>query len=414
MSSVVIVGAGHAGVQVADTLRAMNFGGSIILLGEDPAVPYQRPLLSKDFVSEQEAKPLPLRAEKFYTEARIELRTGVRVIEIERSHHRLRLDDGTAIPYSNLVLATGAANRPLDIEGTSLSGVHSLRTLGDAEALRADLSTSRSVVVVGAGFIGLEFAAAAHKRGIRVTVLESGERPMSRAVSTEMSSYIAGAHRRLGTDLRLGEGLVGLAGRNGRVRAVVSTRGREYPADLVILGVGVVPRDELARSAGLEVENGILVDHLLRTGDPAIYAVGDCASRPDATGTGRVRIESAPNAIDQGRHVAKTILGEAEPYASLPLFWSHQGPLRLQIAGLATSSDRSVVCGDMEQSRFSVFRFRKDCLVAVESINHPADHMSARTALGLDRHPTPDEVAEPGFCLKDHVKQRVRQHPAPS
>ena len=276
-----VVGAGQAGVQVADSLRLGGFGGAITVVGDEPAVPYERPPLSKDYLAE-EGDPIapPLRRESFFAEQRISLRTGVTVTRIDRGNRIVVLDDGGTLSWSSLVLATGAANRRLPVPGTDLAGVHELRTLADAEALRRALGTVRSAVVVGAGFIGLEFAAAARKRGIDVTVLEAADRPLARAVSPAMADHLAGAHRRMGTDLRLGEGLAALAGRGRSVAAAVGTSGREYPADLVVLAVGVRPRDELAREAGLVVDDGIVVDERLRTTDPDIYAVGDCASAP--------------------------------------------------------------------------------------------------------------------------------------
>jgi 3-phenylpropionate/trans-cinnamate dioxygenase ferredoxin reductase subunit len=258
--------------------------------------------------------------------------------------------------------------------------------------------------VVGAGFIGLEFAAVAVKRGVAVTVLEAAARPMGRGLSPQMSDYFTGAHLRMGTDLRLGEGLAALRGASGTVTAAVGSSGLEYPADLVVLGVGVRPCDELARGAGLAVDNGIAVDAQLRTSDPDIYAVGDCASFPgDASGR-RLRLESVQNAVDQGRHVASAILGSAAPYAEVPWFWSNQGPLRLQIAGLVSPGDSTVLAGDEAGGRFSVFCFRNGRLVAVESLNRPADHMAARRVLAAGDLPTPEQVADPAFSLKDHAK----------
>ena len=324
---VVVVGAGQAGVQVADSLRLGGFGGSITVVGDEPAVPYERPPLSKDYLAE-EGDPIapPLRRESFFAEQRISLRTGVAVTRIDRGNRIVVLDDDGTLSWSSLVLATGAANRRLPVPGTDLAGVHELRTLADAEALRRALGTARSAVVVGAGFIGLEFAAAARKRGIDVTVLEAADRPLARAVSPAMADHLAGAHRRMGTDLRLGEGLAALAGRGRSVAAAVGTSGREYPADLVVLAVGVRPRDELAREAGLVVDDGIIVDERLRTTDPDIYAVGDCASAPRERSGARLRLESVQNATDQGRRAADAIISGSTRNPEVPWFWSNQGP----------------------------------------------------------------------------------------
>lgn len=400
---VVVVGAGQAGVQVADSLRAGGFEGAVALLGEETALPYQRPPLSKDYLApDGDPAPLPLRPAPFFDQQRIDFRPGVRVTAIDRTSRVVALDDGRTLSYTALVLATGAAARRLAVPGHDLAGVHELRTLHDAEQLRAELAEARSAVVVGAGFIGLEFAAAARKQGVTVTVLEAAERPLSRALSSTMASHLAAAHRDMGTDLRLGEGLAALVGRHGRVVSAVGTSGAEHPADLVLVGVGARPRDELATQAQLAVADGILVDARLRTSDPAVYAVGDCAAFPGATGE-RVRLESVQNATDQARHVAEMILGGASDYAPVPWFWSHQGPLRLQIAGLRQPGDATVVSGDVRGGRFSVYCFRDGELVAVESLNRPADHTAARRVLPTKQLPTPAQVARPGFSLKDHA-----------
>ncbi len=292
-----------------------------------------------------------MRPEKFFTTNDVDARLGVHVTSIDRAARTVALDDGTTLAYSKLVLATGAANRELAVPGADLAGIHGLRTLTDAQALHARLDAVRSVVVIGAGFIGLEFAAAARARGLDVTVLEYADRPMGRALTPVMSGFFADAHQRLGVTLRLGEGIASFDGDDGHVTAAVSTTGQRYPADLVLVGVGVTPRTELAAAAGLEVENGIVVDGSLRTSDPDIYALGDCASFPNAHAGTRTRLESVQNATDQARHAARAIVGTsaqlaAEPgsrsggesngYSDLPWFWSNQGPLRLQIAGLVS------------------------------------------------------------------------------
>ncbi len=401
-----VVGAGQAGIQVADSLRLGGFGGAITVVGDEPAVPYERPPLSKDYLAEA-GDPIapPLRRESFFAEQRISLRTGVAVTRIDRGNRIVVLDDGGTLSWSSLVLATGAANRRLPVPGTDLAGVHELRTLADAEALRRALGTARSAVVVGAGFIGLEFAAAARKRGIDVTVLEAADLPLARGVSPAMADHLAGAHRRMGTDLRLGEGLAALAGRGRSVAAAVGTSGREYPADLVVLAVGVRPRDELAREAGLVVDDGIVVDEHLRTTDPDIYAVGDCASAPAEGAGARLRLESVQNATDQGRRAADAIISGSTRNAEVPWFWSNQGPLRLQIAGVRRPGDSTVVTGDVASGRFSVFCYRDARLVAVESLNKPADHVAARRVLATDDRPTAEQVADPDFSLKTHVHQ---------
>jgi 3-phenylpropionate/trans-cinnamate dioxygenase ferredoxin reductase subunit len=310
--------------------------------------------------------------------------------------------------YDVLVLATGAANRPLRVPGAGLAGIHGLRTVADADALRADLVRCRSVLVVGAGFVGLEFAAAARRHGLPVTVLEAADRPLARALSPETADHVAAAHRRAGTDLRLGETVAGFVGDGGHVRGAVSTTGARYRADLVLVGVGAVPRVELAAASGLPVSDGIVVDENLRTADPAVYAVGDCASHPDVhTGT-RLRLESVQNATDQARHVAAVILGADRAYDALPWFWSHQGEVKLQIAGLRLPGDESVVLGDPATGGFSVCCYREGRLAAVESVNRPADHAAARRLLESGRSPQPEQLRDPDFSLKAFAREGAR------
>jgi 3-phenylpropionate/trans-cinnamate dioxygenase ferredoxin reductase component len=271
MDRVVIIGAGQAGVQAADSLRGGGYGGEITLVGAETAAPYQRPPLSKDYLlPDHVAEPLGLRGPSFYDQHRIDLRCGVTATAVDAASHAVSLSSGETLPYGSLVLATGAANRRLPVDGADLEGVHDLRTLDDAERLARALAGARRAVVVGAGFIGLEFAAAARRHGVAVTVLEAGERAMGRALSPVMSRHCEAAHRAMGSDVRLGEGLVGFSGVAGHVSAATSNAGAEYPCDLVVLAVGVKPRVELAETAGLLVDDGIVVDEHLRTTAPDI------------------------------------------------------------------------------------------------------------------------------------------------
>jgi len=414
---VVIVGGGQAGLQAADSLRAGGYAGTIDIVADEPGTPYQRPPLSKDYlVPGKDAAPLPLRGPGFLAAKDIVLHDGVAAVAIERGGRHVVLADGRRLGYDHLVLATGAANRRLTCDGADLPGIHGLKTLPDAEALNAELPAARSVVVVGAGFIGLEFAAAARSHGAEVTVLEFAPRPMGRALTAVTADWFAASHARTGVRLRLNEGIERFeAGPDGRVAAAVSTAGERYAADLVVVGIGVVPNDQLAAAAGLETANGIVVDETLRTSDPAVLAVGDCASFPSVhTGT-RIRLESVQNATDQGRHAAGTIMGSTimagtntgspEAYRDLPWFWSAQGSLRLQIAGLSAPGDRTVVTGDPEAGKFSVLCYRDGLLAAVESVDQPGEHIAARKLLAAGRGPGPDEAAAEGFNLKAFARQ---------
>ena len=407
--NIVIVGNGQAGIQLVDSLRKEGYAGTITVIGEETHFPYQRPPLSKDFMAaDKEPKPLPLRAEKFFTDNDVDSRLGVRVTAIDRAGHTVSLSDGSRVGYTTLVLATGAANRELNVPGSGLEGIYGLRTLADAEAVHARLDTVRSVVVIGAGFIGLEFAAAARKRGLDVTVLEYADRPMARALSPVMGNWFARAHRDMGVDLRLGEGIASFTGDDsGHVAAAVSTTGDTYPADMVLVGIGVIPRTELAEQTGLAVANGITVDSAMRTDDEDIYALGDCANYPSHHAEARTRLESVQNATDQARHTAKSILDTHDggrDYTELPWFWSTQGDLRLQIAGIAHPEDETVLRGNPDDGKFSVFCFRSGRLVAVESVNQPADHMAARRVLSQGRTLTPEQAADPEFDFKTYSK----------
>jgi 3-phenylpropionate/trans-cinnamate dioxygenase ferredoxin reductase component len=376
---IVIVGNGQAGIQLIDSLRREGFAGPVTVVGEEEHFPYQRPPLSKDYMAaDKAASPLPLRAEKFFAENDVDSRLGVQVTSIDRSGHTVSLSDGSSVGYSKLVLATGAANRELTVPGSEAEGIYGLRTLADAEAVQAQLEKVHTVVVIGAGFIGLEFAAAARKRGLAVTVLEYADRPMARALSPVTSAWFAEAHR-----------------------------GRTYPADLVLVGIGVIPRTELAEAAGLAVANGILVDSAMRTEDPDIFALGDCANYPSHHAETRTRLESVQNATDQARHTAKSILGrhgDAEHYRELPWFWSNQGDLRLQIAGIVQPGDETVLRGDPATGKFSVFCYRKGRLAAVESVNQPSDHMAARRLLAQERSLPPEQAADLSFDFKAYSK----------
>ncbi|MFJ2146958.1 NAD(P)/FAD-dependent oxidoreductase [Glutamicibacter sp. NPDC087831] len=394
--SILIIGAGHAGVQLAETLREHGHAGAITLVDQGAQQPYQRPPLSKDFVaSAQEPEVLPLRSEDFYAQQRIELLTGARATAVDRAARTVTLSDGQQRGYDRLVFATGARNRVLSCPGAEDPRVIGLRTLQDAEILRRQLDGAQRVVVAGAGFIGLEFAASARARGIDVTVLHSAPRVLNRSVSAQLSNWFTQAHRGDGIELRLGEGVQSIDVQEDLL--VQSSAGESCRADLVVYGIGVLPNIELAEASGLECENGILVDAALRTSDERVYAVGDCAN-VGRDGT-RVRLESVQNAADQARSLARTLCGEPTAYSEIAWFWSIQGRHRLQIAGLAEPTDSSVLLGDPGSEKFSIARLRDGQLVAVESINRPADHAAARKLLARGERITEAMLA--GASLKD-------------
>ena len=408
---VVVVGAGQGGFQVAASLRDGGFAGRIRLIGDEPGLPYQRPPLSKAYLSGKSDRiALNLRAEAFFTQAAIEVLSGQTVTEIDRAKRAVRLANGEAISYGHLVLATGARNRPLPVPGSDLAGVLQLRSAGDADLLRQHLPDISRLVIVGAGFIGLEIAATASARGIEVTVIEATSRPMSRAISEAMSAFFRKIHEGLGARFLFNTVVTRIDGDAGRATAVETADGQRFGADLVVVGVGVLPNVELAAEAGLAIENGIVVDEHLLTTDPSISAIGDCAAflQPFAGGL-RGRVESVQNAVDQARCVAARLVGSPRPYRAVPWFWSDQGPYKLQIAGMSTPHDLSVVRGDAESGAFSVFCFRNGGLVGVESVNKPADHMVARKLITSGTPITPQEAADTAFDLK----ARAAEAPAP-
>ncbi|MFD7612817.1 NAD(P)/FAD-dependent oxidoreductase [Streptomyces sp. NPDC059828] len=403
---VVVVGAGQAGSDTAAALRARGYDGHVVLVGDELPVPYQRPPLSKAYLAGK-AGPgeLELRPEDFYAAQDIERVSGDRVTSLDREASRVVLASGRTLPYDRLVLATGARPRPLPVPGTGLAGVLSLRSLADADVLRRELSGAANLVVVGAGFIGMELAATATGLGVRTTVVEAGTRIMGRAVTPAVSDFLAAEHAERGVRILLGTEVTGLDGdREGHVRVVELNDGRRIAADVVVVGIGVLPAVDLAADAGLDVGDGVIVDTSLRTSDPAVYAIGDCARFPTpyAPPTSRLlRLESVQNASDQARCVAAALCGEPVPYTAVPWFWTEQYDLRVQMAGITGGHDRTVTVGDPAGRRFSVLCFRGDRLVGTESVNRPADHMITRRLLASDTPgPSPDEAARPDFDFK--------------
>ncbi|MEZ5670144.1 MAG: FAD-dependent oxidoreductase [Alphaproteobacteria bacterium] len=403
--SVVIVGAGQGGAQVAASLREEGYDGAIALVGAEPGLPYQRPPLSKAFLKTPlERDALMLRNAAFFLDQRIDLIAGRRVAAIDRAVRRVTLDDGGSRAFDHLILATGARNRRPPIEGIDAAGVLDLRTVDDAEALRARLDDGGRLLVIGGGFIGLEVAATARQRGLDVVVFEALPRLMARAVSPAMSAHFLDLHRRLGVDVRLGAKVARIRADAGRATAVETADGAIEGGDAVLVAVGVAPCDELAAAAGLTCDNGIVVDRLLQTEDPGVSALGDCAAFDSPWGVGRVRLESVQNAVDHAKCIARRLVGRPEPYAAVPWFWTDQADAKLQIAGLTAGADRTVAQRGDDAGRLSVFCFSGDRFVGVESVNRPADHIAARKALGFECGLTADLAAAEGFSLAAYLK----------
>jgi 3-phenylpropionate/trans-cinnamate dioxygenase ferredoxin reductase subunit len=405
--AVVIVGAGHSGVQLAASLREEGFSDKIVLLGDEKDLPYQRPPLSKAFLKRETPEDgVLLRGADFYTQKSIDLLLGERAVEIECGNRSLRLASGTRLSYSALVLATGGQQRRLPIEGADLEGVFSLRTIAEARLLRASLEAAQNVVVIGAGFIGLEFAAVAAHKGLNVDVIELATRPMARAVTPDMSTFFTQAHRAFGAKLHFGTSVAKINGQSGRVTEVVLSDGRVLPADLVLIGIGLVPSVELAKAAGLACSNGIEVDAHLATSDPQIFAIGDIALHHNPHAGRPFRLESVQNATDQARVLAKHLAGKPAHYDAVPWFWSDQGDLKLQMVGFLDGSDSVVLRGSYEARAFSLFGFKEGRLIGVESVNKAVDHMLARRLIGEKIAVSPEMVADPAADLKALLKPR--------
>lgn len=401
-AGVVILGAGQAGFQTAASLREGGYQEPITLVGDEPHVPYYRPPLSKGFVAgKEDLASVELRPAAFYQDHRIDLRAGQKAVAIDRAAKTARLASGAAIPYDHLVLAVGARNRLLPVPGAHLDGVFSLRTLDESSAIKQRLQAAQTVVVIGGGFIGLELAAVARLSGKQVTVLEMLPRLMSRAVAPIVSDFFRNLHHAQGASIVCGcqvSEIIGFG--SGRVQQVRMADGAHYPADLVLVGIGIMPNIELARDAGLPVANGIVVDEFLQTSDPAIYAIGDCAEYPNHfTGT-RLRLESVQNAADQAQHIAAAILGRREPYRALPWFWTDQYDAKLQMAGLSAGYDRIVLRGSLESRKLSAFYFGRGHLVAIDSINRPLDHILGRKLIAAGAPLTPEQAADESFDLR--------------
>lgn len=386
-AELIIVGAGQAGGQAVHTLIQNGFSGRITLIGEEPYPPYQRPPLSKKYLAgELERKRLYLRPPDFYSEHGVELALGVGAVRLEAPSKRVELADGRVLGCDALLLATGSRVRRVDVPGARLEGVHYLRTITDADGIIGDLTQGQRIVVVGAGYIGLEVAAVARSLGHEVTVLEAAERVMARVVCDEVSEFYRGVHEAAGVCIECGSGLRELVGET-RVEAAVTADGKEFPCDCVVVGVGIVPETRLAEQAGLHCDDGICVDDRAQTSEPGIYAAGDCTNHPNALLGRRIRLESVHNAVEQAKTAAQSMLGHAPPYAQVPWFWSDQYDLKLQIAGVSQDYERVVLRGDPAQRRFAAYYLRRGRLIAVDAVNSPRDFLlakkliAARTAL---------------------------------
>lgn len=396
----VIIGAGQAGAQGAQSLRAAGYRGRIVLLGEELAAPYQRPPLSKAYLQGTIATDrLALKPDAFYTQNDIDLRLGRRAASIDRATARVETESGETIPYDRLLIATGAPPRKLNCPGTELSGVHYLRTIADCEGLRPVLATARRIVIVGAGYIGLEVAASARKAGREVTVLEAQSRVLQRVAGTDISAFFDALHRAHGVDLRLNAMLAGFEGR-GNIERAVLTSGERIDCDAVLIGVGAAPAIALAVEAGLAIDNGVATDEHAQTSDPAIFAAGDCASHPSRLYGRRIRLESVPNAIEQAKVAGANMAGGDLVYDAVPWFWSDQYDVKLQTAGVAEGADAVITRGDPAVARFSVWSLQAGRVLAVDAVNDPASFLASKKIIAAKTPVDAKSLADPATDLK--------------
>ncbi len=381
---VLIVGGGHGGAQTAIALRQRKFEGTIAIVGDEPSAPYERPPLSKEYLSgEKDFERILIRPESFWVERQVALRLGRRVEAVDPADHAVRLDEGTVLGYGALVWATGGSPRRLTCSGHDLVGVHAVRTRADVDRILQELAGVRQAVVIGGGYIGLEAASALVKFGKSVTVLEAADRVLARVAGEPLSRFYEAQHRAHGVDVRLGATAECIEEQGGRAYGVRLAGGEVLPAQMVIVGIGIVPAVEPLLAAGAVGGNGVQVDAFCRTNLPDVFAVGDCAAHESAfAGGARVRIESVQNANDQAATAAKAIIGQPEPYRAVPWFWSNQYDLRLQTIGLSLGFDETFVHGDPAEHAFSVVYLKQGRVLALDCVNATRDYVQGRAAIG--------------------------------
>ena len=398
----VIVGASHAAAQLAPTLRQEGWQGRIIMVGEEPWIPYHRPPLSKAFLSgEKTLQDIYIRPQPVYEKAGIEFMLNTRVAAIDREKKSLVLGTGATLGYDRLVLTVGSRVRKVDLPGMGLAGVYYLRDVSDVEQIRSRVAAGRRAVIVGGGYIGLETAAVLCKLGMQVTVLEMMERVLQRVTAPEVSAFFQRVHAEEGVDIRCGVSVTAIAG-EGSVEKVICNDATECAADLVVVGVGIVPNVELAEAAGLEVNNGIVVDAFARTSDADILAAGDCTFHENALYGRHIRLESVQNATDQARTAALTLCGKGKAYDALPWFWSDQYDLKLQIAGLSQGYDEVVIRGDQEHSRsFAAFYLKDGVVIAVDAVNRAPEFMMGKRLISDRRAVDRERLADETVSMKE-------------
>ncbi|MCH8100378.1 MAG: FAD-dependent oxidoreductase [Proteobacteria bacterium] len=399
----VIAGAGHAAGQVVATLKQLKYAGQIVLVGDEDYLPYQRPPLSKKFLAgAMPAERLHFKPASFYDEPNIEIRLRTRITTIDRDNKSVHTEDGERISYDKLVLALGSRARRLQIDGADLAGVHYLRSIADVDDIRSELNHYRRTVIIGAGYIGLEVAAVMQQQGLDVTVVELADRVMSRVVSPEISDFYQIEHTNQGVKLRLSTGVSAFRG-DKRIASVETTDGEQIPADFVVVGIGIVANTELAASAGLTVDNGIVVNDQCETGDPAVYAVGDCTAHPNAIYNRQLRLESVHNALEQAKTAAANICGKETHYSQVPWFWSDQYDLKLQIAGLSEGYDEIVIRGNPADRSFACLYLKNGQLIATDAVNAPREFVQSKGLIASHAKIDPARLADADIPLQDAV-----------
>ncbi len=398
----IVVGAGHCAGQVAASLRQQGFEGELVIIGEEPYIPYQRPPLSKKFLTgELSIERVYLRPMKFYQDNKIELLLGNRVVALHPQQRRIALADGSERRYDKLLLATGSNPKRLHVAGADLPGICYLRTIADVQRIRPYLVGGKNLVVIGGGYIGLEVSAAGVQCGMHVTLLEVADRILNRVTAPPMSDFFTQLHRDCGVDVRCNARVLRFEGRD-RVRGVICD-GARLDADLVVIGIGILPNIELAQSAGLPCSDGIVVDEYCQTADAHIFAAGDCSNHPNPLLQRRLRLESVQNAVEQGKVAAANLCGKREPYAEIPWFWSDQYDVKLQIVGIAEGYDQVVQRGRMQDHAFSLFYLRKGALIAVDAVNSPREYMACRKLIPQRPRIGPERLANTTIAMHDMV-----------
>lgn len=404
--SIVIVGAGQAAAQAVQSLRQGGFAGRITLVGDEPSLPYQRPPLSKAYMKgEFEEERLYFKPGAWFEDQKVEVLLGTHVPRIDRAKKQVQLGHGGHLDYDFLILSTGSRPRPLPVPGADLDGTHDLRTLTDVERIRPKMVAGRRIVIIGAGYIGLEAAAVARQMDLDVTVIEMAPRVLARVTSPVISEFYAAEHARQGVKILTGVSLSHLEGVDGKVTAAILGDGTRLPADMVLSGIGILPNEELAKEAGIACSNGILVDRDARTSDPHVFAAGDCAARPLVHYGRSGRLESVHNAIEQGKLAAAAILGQPRPAEDCPWFWSDQYDLKLQIAGLSQGYDTHVIRGDPASRKFAVFYLKNGTLIGVDSVNSPPEFLASKKLIMSGAKLAPATLSDTSTPMKDIAAQ---------